>query len=49
MPTDTRPTLKMNTSSVLPTRTSPDALREKTSVPADVSAAAVSAIAFLLW
>src|SRR5271166_2797859 len=45
MPTDTRPTLKMKTSSVLPTRTSPEAFLEKTSGVADVSAATVSAIA----
>src|ERR1022692_3805267 len=45
MPTDTSPTLKMNTSRVLPTRIRPDAFREKT--PGAVGAPAVTASAIM--
>src|SRR5580704_5446215 len=44
MPTDTSPTLKMNTSRLLPTRIRPDALREKTPGAADAPAVTASAI-----
>ena len=44
MPTDTSPTLKMKTSRPLPTRISPDALREKTPGAVVASDATASAI-----
>src|SRR5450432_2568135 len=44
MPTDTSPTLKMNTSRVLPTRIRPDAFREKTPGAAGAPAVTASAI-----